>query len=120
MREFRRLPVFRTLVLGISSFCLVVASLGIDRTAYSAGDARHLGFGYPVHFAFSDFTSYYSPWSYPQTFKLNPWEIPVEVNPLGLLISWVLIYAGLLGCWLVVRKMLRWMARHVRGLSATT
>jgi hypothetical protein len=120
VREFTRLPVGRTVVLGLVSFCLAVASLGIDRTAYSRSEAQHLGFGYPVHFAFSDFASHYSPSSYPQTFRLNPWETPVAANPIGFLISWVLIYGALLACWLALRKTLRWTARYVRGLSAVT
>jgi len=120
VRELTRFPLARTLLLGLASFGLTVASLGIDQTAQSGHEARHLGFGYPVHFAFSDFTSYSSPSSYPQTFRLNPWEIPVEGNPLAFLVSWVLIYGGLLGCWLVARGTLRWTARHVRDLSAVT
>ena len=116
VREFTRLPVSRTLLLGFGSFVLVVASLGIDQTAHSEDAAKHLGFGYPVHFAFSDFTTYYSPFGYPQTFRLNPWEIPVETNPLAFLVSWVLVYAVLLAGWLFLRKTLIWAARqHARS-----
>ena len=112
VREFTRLPVSRTLLLGFGSFVLVVASLGIDQTAHSEDAAKHLGFGYPVHFAFSDFTTYYSPFGYPQTFRLNPSEIPVEGNPLAFLLSWVLVYGALLACWLFLRKTLIWAARQ--------
>jgi hypothetical protein len=40
---------------------LVVASLGIDQKAQNEAIAKHLSFGYPLHFAASDFTSYYAP-----------------------------------------------------------
>jgi hypothetical protein len=83
-----------------------VASLGIEQTAYSRHEAQDLGFGYPFHFAFSDFTTYYTP-PYPETYKLNPWEIPVEGNPPTFLASWLLVYLALLGCWLLVRNALR-------------
>jgi hypothetical protein len=116
MREFTRLPVARTLLLGLGSFVLAGASLGIDQTANSPDAAKHLGFGYPVHFAFSDFTSYYSPSSYPQTFRLNPWEIPMEGNPLAFLVSWLLVYGVLLAGWLFLRKTLMWAARQLRGV----
>jgi branched-subunit amino acid ABC-type transport system permease component len=115
VREFTRLPVARTLLLGFGSFVLVVASLGIDQTAHSRDAAKHLGFGYPVHFAFSDFTTYYSPYGYPQTFRLNPWEIPVEGNPLAFLVSWVLVYGALLACWLFLRKTLMWARQPARS-----
>jgi hypothetical protein len=62
MREFTRLPVARTLLFGFGSFVLAVASLGIDQTRIAA---KHLGFGYPVHFAYSDFATYYSQLGYP-------------------------------------------------------
>jgi len=120
VREFKRLSVARTLLLGFGSFVLTVASLGIDQTANSRDAAKHLGFGYPVHFAFSDFTTYYSPPSYPQTFRLNPWEIPVEGNPLAFLVSWVLVYGALLAGWLLLRKTLMWAARQLRGLRTAT
>lgn len=106
MSEPNRPPVVRTLVLGLASLTLVVASLGIDQTAHNRSEARDLGFGYPVHFASSDFTSYYTSPAYPQTYKLNPWEIPVESNPLTFLASWALVYVVLLGCWLLLRKAL--------------
>jgi hypothetical protein len=86
----------------------VVASLGIDQIAHRRDAAKHLGFGYPLHFAFSDVTAYYSPFGYPQTFRLNPWEIPVEGNPLAFLVSWVLVYGARLACWLFLRKTLMW------------
>jgi hypothetical protein len=120
VREFTRLPVARTLLLGIGSFVLAVASLGIDQTPQSRGEAKHLGFGYPVHFAFSDFTTYYTPSSHPQTFRLNPWEIPVQGNPLAFLVSWVLVYGALLAGWLYLRKTLMRAARQLRGLRTAT
>ena len=107
MRELSRLPVARTLLLGFGSFVLTAASLGIDQRAQSRDAAKHLGFGYPLHFAFSDFTIYYSPSNSPQTFRLNPWEIPVETNPFAFLLSWVLVYGALLACWLFLGKALR-------------
>jgi hypothetical protein len=91
------------ILLALASFVLVVASLGIDQTAHSRSEARHLGFGYPLHFASSDFASYYSPPSYPHTFTLNPWEIPVSGNPLAFLVSWVLVYGALFALWRLVR-----------------
>jgi hypothetical protein len=68
-----------------------------------------------VHFAFSDFTIYYSPLSNAQTFRLNPWEIPVETNPLAFLVSWVLAYGALLAGWLFLRRMLIWAGRQLAG-----
>jgi hypothetical protein len=120
VREFMRLPVARTLLLGLGSFVLTLASLGIDQTANSGDAAKDLGFGYPVHFAFSDFTTYYSPSSYPQTFRLNPWEIPIEANPLAFLVSWVLVYGVLLAGWLFLRKALMWAGRQLRGFRTAT
>jgi hypothetical protein len=110
----------RTVLIALVSLALMLASLGIDETAHSRNEVRHLGFGYPVHFAFSDFRSYYSSPSYPQTFKLNPWEIPVEGNLLAFMLSWTLTYGALLACWLVVRKTLIWAARTWGTLSAVT
>jgi hypothetical protein len=104
-------------VLGLISFGLVFASLGIDQTANSRSDARHLGFGYPVHFAFSDFTAIYSPPSYPQVFKLNPWEIPVRGSPLAFVVSWLLVYGALLASWLLTRIGLEWVLRRLRALT---
>jgi hypothetical protein len=66
------------LLIAAASFVLVIATLGIDQTATTTDAAQHLGFGYPLHFASSDFTSKYSPPTYPQTLRLNPWEIPVN------------------------------------------
>jgi hypothetical protein len=97
-------PVLRTVVLGLTALGLVVASLGIGQTAQSEAAARHLGFGYPLHFAWSDFTSYYTPPSYPQTYNLNPWEIPVGGNLLTFLVSWLATYGALLACWLLLRN----------------
>jgi len=120
VREFARLPVARTLLLGFGSFVLAVASLGINQTANSRDAAKHLGFGYPVHFVFSDFTTYDSPSSYPETFRLSPWEIPVEGNPLAFVVSWLLVYSVLLAGWLFLRKTLMWAARQLRGLMTAT
>jgi hypothetical protein len=44
-------PMRRTLVLGFMALGLVAASLGIDQRAQNEAAARHLGFGYPLHFA---------------------------------------------------------------------
>lgn len=93
----------RTVLLGATSLVLVVSSLGIDQTANDRAEARHLGFGYPLHFASSNFTSSYTPPAYPQTYRLNPWEIPVDGNPGALLVPWALVYGALLGCWLLLR-----------------
>ena len=86
--QLGRLPLLRRLLLGLASLVLVVASLGIDQTASSRGDARHLGFGYPLHFVSSDFTIHYGLSAHPQTVKLNPWENPVQGNPVAFLASW--------------------------------
>jgi hypothetical protein len=120
VREFTRLPVARTLLLGLGSFVLTFASLRIDQTANSSDAPKDLGFGYPVRFAFSDFTTYYSPASYPHTFRLNPWEIPAEGNPLAFLVSWVLVYGVLLAGWLFLRKALMWAGRQLHGFRTAT
>lgn len=121
MGELRRLPLVRTLLLAFLSLLLVVASLGIEQTAHNRSEAQDLGFGYPLHFAFSDFTTYSSPQGYPQTYNLNPWEIPMEENALTFLISWVLTYAALLGCWLLAAKALRRsFRRRARAPRAST
>jgi hypothetical protein len=101
VRELTRFPLARTLLLGLASFGLTVASLGIDQTAQSEREAQHLGFGYPLHFVFSDFSIYYTPPPGAQSYSLNPWEVPVQGNPLAFLISWVLVYGVLLGSWLL-------------------
>jgi hypothetical protein len=44
---------------GGEALVLVVSSLGVAQTAHDRGEARNLG--YPLHFASSDFTSYYIP-----------------------------------------------------------
>ena len=107
MREFTHPPLWRTLILAFASFALVVLSLAIKQTAHSHIDAQDLGFGYPLHFAYSDFTSVYDPPGYPQTYNLNPWEIPMEGNPLTFLISWLLVYSAFLGVWLVLARTIR-------------
>jgi hypothetical protein len=111
-------PDCSTLLLTLASFVLAIASLGIDQTATSRDAAKHLGFGYPVHFAFSDFTTYYSP-SDAQTFRLNPWEIPVEASLLGFVVSWLLVYCALLAASLLLRKALMWAVRQVRAPRTT-
>jgi hypothetical protein len=86
------------LLLAIASFGLVIASLGIDQTATTTDEARHLGFGYPLHFASSDFTSTYGPLTYPeQTFRLNPWEVPVNGNVGAFVVDWAAVSLALLG-----------------------
>jgi len=119
MSELRRLPFVRTLFLGAVSFVLVVASLALDQTAHSRSEAQHLGFGYPVHFASADFTIYYTPPPYAQTYRLNPWEIPVGGNPLAFLVSWLLVYAALLAGWLLVRSTFRRVLRTWRAGGST-
>jgi len=105
--ELTRAPLWRTVLLAFASLVLVVASLGIEQTAHSRSEAQDLGFGYPLHFAFSDFTTYYTPPAYPDTYKLNPWEIPVEGNPLTFFTSCLLVYVALLGCGLLLRNAFR-------------
>ena len=105
--ELLRTPVLRTAVLGLIALGLVVASLGIEQTAQNGAAARHLGFGYPLHFAESDFTSLYTPPSYPQTYNLNPWEIPVDGNPLAFFVSWLLAYGTLVSCWVLLKNVVR-------------
>ncbi len=104
--ELTHPPLVRTLLLVLASVVLVVASLGIDQTAHNRSEARDLGFGYPVHFAVADFTNHSGPPppGYPQTYKLNPWEVPVEGSAFALLASCLLVYAALLGCWLLARN----------------
>ena len=111
MRDLLRVPVLRTFVLAVAALGLVVASLGIDQTAQNEAAAGHLGFGYPLHFAWSDFTSVYTPPSYPQTYKLNPWEIPVSGNALTFLVSWLLVYGALVSCWVLLWN----AAKHALG-----
>jgi hypothetical protein len=92
------------LLIAAASFVLVIATLGIDQKATTTAEARHLGFGYPLHFASSDFTSKYGPLTYPQeTFRLNPWEIPVNENVGAFVIDWAAVYVVLLGVALVLR-----------------
>jgi hypothetical protein len=100
---------------------LVFASLGIGQRAQNEAAARHLSFGYPLHFAESDFTSYYTPPSYPQTYKLNPWEIPVDGNPLAFVVSWLLVYGALVSCWILLQNVIRQALRRAnRAPSAPT
>ena len=106
------MPMRRTLVLGFMALGLVAASLGIDQRAQNEAAARHLGFGYPLHFAESDLASHYTPPSYPQTYKLNPWEIPVDGNPLAFLVSWLLVYGALVGCWVLLQNVIRQALRR--------
>ncbi len=111
----------RTLLLGIVSLALIVASLGIGQTAHNRSEAQDLGFGYPLHFAFSDFTTSYSPPAKPQTYNLNPWEIPMGGNPLAFLTSWVLTYGAVLGCWLLLANTFRSaLRRRARAPRAST
>ncbi len=91
------------LLITTASFVLVIATLRIDQTATTTTAARHLGFGYPLHLASSDFTSKYGPLTYPQeTFRLNPWEIPVTGNVGAFVIDWAAVYVVLLGVALVL------------------
>jgi hypothetical protein len=62
-----------------------------------------LGFGYPLHFVSSDFTSVYTPTSYPSSFRLNPWEVPVEGNLGAFVIDWAIVYTALIGTFLLLR-----------------
>src|SRR4051812_31990015 len=115
-----RFPLWRTLLLGFSSLALTVATLGIDQTAQSKGEAQHLCFGYPVHFAFSDFSIHYTPPPGAQTYRLNPWEVPVQSNPLAFLISWAVVYGVLLATWLVARNALVRVASRFRQRDLIT
>jgi hypothetical protein len=105
----------RALLLGSASLVLVAANLGLERTARSRAEAAHLGFGYPLHFAESDFTSISTPPSYPQTYRLNPWEVPVAGNGLAFAVSWSLVYSGLLVFWLLAKRAQRKAFTRVRG-----
>jgi len=102
-RRFRSVPWPVRLVFAVASCGLVVASLGIDQPATSAGAARHLGFGYPLHFVSSDFTSVYTPPSYPSSFRLNPWEVPIQGNLGAFVIDWAMVYTAIIGSFLLLR-----------------
>ena len=58
-----------------------------------------------------DFAIDYTPSRDPQTFKLNPWEVPVEANLFTFLLSWLIGYALLLGCSLVARNAFKRLVR---------
>jgi hypothetical protein len=94
-------------LFALVALALVVASLGIDQVASSASAARHVGFGYPVHFAASDFTTVSTPPAYPQTYRINPWEVPVEANFAAFMVSWILVYLALHGAALLLRSAAR-------------
>jgi hypothetical protein len=111
-----RLPLVRTVVLGIVSLALLLASLDIDQVADSSSAARHLGFGYPVHFVYANFMNSYANAGYPQTFNLNPWEVPVDLKPGAFLISWLLTYGVLFAASLLIGRGLRHMFPSVRRI----
>jgi hypothetical protein len=114
-RRLRSVPWPLRLLLGVVSFGLVIASLGIDQTATSTDKARHLGFGYPLHFASSDFTSTYGPLIYPQeTFRLNPWEVPVSGDVGAFVLDWGAVYAVLIVLTLALRGCVTSSARLIR------
>ena len=95
-RRHRR--AIKAAVLVSSSAAIVVALVVASRsTAYTADDMRHLEFGLPVSWITQD--QYLNPPSFPyQAQFLSPWEHPIAVNAVALVLN-VLVLS--LAFWLV-------------------
>jgi hypothetical protein len=97
--------------LAFVSLAAVFGTLAVDQTAVGRTEAQHLGFGYPLHFAWADETRWYGDGKQVdvpeiQTFTLNPWEDTTDVDGSALLISWFVVYAVALALWLLIRWLL--------------
>lgn len=102
-----RSPAIRAVVLAVSSAVIVVALLLASRsTARTADDMRHLEFGSPLSWITQD--QYLNPPSFPYEAQLlSPWEHPVAVNAVALVLNLLVLS---LAVWLVL---LAW-----RGLTS--
>jgi hypothetical protein len=79
---------------GVVALFLVVASLVIPRTASSRGDAKSIGFGYPLAFVAVDETVW-SPPAYPQTYRFDPWDDIFDVDGPRFVLDWFFWTAAL-------------------------
>lgn len=92
-------------LLGAVALVLLVATLAVPRTAHSRDEARALGFGYPLSFVHADLGSYTPP-SYPQEYRYDPWENVAHVQGVPFVLDWALFtFALWIPLWLLRRRM---------------
>jgi hypothetical protein len=90
--------------LAAVALVIVVATLLVPQVAHSRSEARTLGFGYPLAFVSADLSTYTPP-SYPQTYRFNPWETVAHVRPVQFVADWLLvIFALWTPAWLIRRR----------------
>lgn len=83
---------------------VVVATLAVPQTAHSRSEARKLGFGYPLAYVSVDMTTFTPP-SYPQTYRFNPWENVAHVRAIQFVTDWLLVISALwTPVWLIRRR----------------
>jgi hypothetical protein len=109
--ELKRLLAYTAVACG--SLVAVLASAAIPETAGSRAAAANFGFGYPFHFLYGDLTLY-TPRGYPETFALNPWEVPTTLRPAPFLVSW----AGVALALLALARLTRFVIRRARDEQA--
>ena len=91
-------------VLTAVALVLVAATLAVPQTAHSGSEARNLGFGYPLSYVSADLSTFTPP-SYPQTYRFNPWETVVHVRAVQFVVDWLLvIFALWTPVWLIRRR----------------
>ncbi len=94
---WRRRWFDRLTLVAVSWLALVLTAVtvAVPQTAAGRAEARSLGFGYPLHFAQSDM-SFFTPPSYPQAYRFNPWENPTHFDGVRFALSTLLVYGALL------------------------
>ncbi len=91
-------------LLAALALLAVVATLALPRTAHDRADARRLGFGYPLAFVEVDLSAYTPP-SYPQTYRYDPWEDPADLRTVPFVVDLALfVFALWSPLWLLRRK----------------
>jgi hypothetical protein len=91
-------------VLAAVALVIVAATLTVPQTAHSASEARTLGFGYPLSYVSVDMSTFTPP-SYPQTYRFNPWENVADVRGVQFILDWLLVIFVLWApVWLIRRR----------------
>jgi hypothetical protein len=91
-------------VLAAVAFVLVAATLAVPQTAHSASEAKNLGYGYPLSYVSADLSTFTPP-SYPQTYRFNPWETVFHVRALQFVLDWLLVVFALwVPVWLIRQR----------------
>jgi hypothetical protein len=89
-------------VLFGAALVMVLATLAIPVRADSRAEARHLRFGYPLHFVEGDVSQFWS--GRPYTSPFNPWEDMGHVLAAAFLLDWAIVTVALAAPFLLVRR----------------